>query len=154
MQEIFKQIVLYAQCLLISRENFCKFQHEKRISYRWAGIQTFLSARPEVYDLTVMPQINHSLLQGVSLKHRTIIVRCMKCQYTYRFFHLSIIRERRYKSLANMYAMRPGKRNVAIISIIGYLYASGALKSAYYAELQLHTLLDMIERVIPPRFFR
>lgn len=53
-----------------------------------------------------------------------------------------------------MYAMRPGKRNVAIISIIGYLHDSGALKSTYYAELQLHTLLDMIERVIPPRFFR
>ena len=52
-----------------------------------------------------------------------------------------------------MYAMRPGKRNVAIISIIGYLYDSGALKSAYYAELQLHTLLDMIERVIPPPLF-
>lgn len=53
-----------------------------------------------------------------------------------------------------MYAMRPGKRNVAIISIIGYLYDSRALKSAYYAELQLHTLLDMIERVIPPPFFQ
>lgn len=53
-----------------------------------------------------------------------------------------------------MYAMRPGKRNVAIISIIGYLHASGALKSAYYAGLQLHTLLDMIERVIPPPFFQ